>query len=201
MKRVFRSLALVLAAAVAIIYWVASRPQIQLPTEDSVVQVDSTGARSGGQKASTEMKDRVAPDISVQTYSAANEKLSKFKGQMVVLNFWATWCQPCVEELPSLVKLAEYGKSKGFSVVAISVDENWELIDNLFKRLNLGAVKSSPLRVLRDVSGAGAEAFGTNQFPETFVIDRQFVIQKKYVGARDWMAKGSLDELAGMGVK
>ncbi|MGC1961561.1 MAG: TlpA disulfide reductase family protein, partial [Candidatus Sulfotelmatobacter sp.] len=62
-----------------------------------------------------------APDFTVRD-SERTVRLSQFKGQVVVLNFWATWCPPCIEEMPSLVQMQERMKSKGVTVLAVSVD-------------------------------------------------------------------------------
>jgi cytochrome c biogenesis protein CcmG/thiol:disulfide interchange protein DsbE len=98
-----------------------------------------------------------APDFTVRD-SAGSVTLSQLKGQVVVLNFWATWCPPCIEEMPSLVQMQQRMKQKGVTVLAVSVDADQ---------------KSNAL-------------YGTFKFPETYVIDRGGVVRRKFIGAVDW---------------
>ena len=120
-----------------------------------------------------------APDFTVQD---ADRKitLSEFHGQVVVLNFWATWCAPCVEEVPSLVEMQRRLKAKGVTVLAVSVDVN----DNAYKQF----VKDHNVHLLtvRDGSQKSSDLYGTFKFPETYIIDRNGVMRRKFIGAVDW---------------
>jgi len=120
-----------------------------------------------------------APEFTVQ--DAQNKiALSQYRGQVVVLNFWATWCAPCVEELPSLVEMQRRMKPKGVTVLAVSVDVD----DNAYRRF----VKDHNVNLLtiRDPGQKSSALYGTHLFPETYVIDRNGVMRRKFIGAVDW---------------
>jgi len=120
-----------------------------------------------------------APDFTVQ--DAQNKiTLSQYRGQVVVLNFWATWCAPCVEELPSLVEMQRRLKAKGVIVLAVSVDVD----ESAYRKF----VKDHSVNVLtvRDPDQKSNSLYGTSLFPETYVIDRNGLMRRKFIGAVDW---------------
>jgi len=120
-----------------------------------------------------------APDFTVQD-SQNKVTLSQFHGQVVVLNFWATWCAPCVEEIPSLVEMQRRMKAKGVTVLAVSVDVDEGAYKQFVKDHNVN------LMTVRDPSGKSNGLYGTFKFPETYVIDRNGVMRRKFIGAVDW---------------
>ncbi len=120
-----------------------------------------------------------APDFTVQD-SERKVTLSQLKGQVVVLNFWATWCPPCIEEMPSLLDMQRKMKDKGVTVLAVSIDDDAGayhkfLIDH---RVDLLTV--------RDDRHASNALYGTFKFPESYIIDRNGVMRRKFIGAVDW---------------
>jgi cytochrome c biogenesis protein CcmG/thiol:disulfide interchange protein DsbE len=129
-----------------------------------------------------------APDFTVHD-SNHTVTLSQFKGQVVVLNFWATWCPPCIEEMPSLVLMQQRMKSKGVTVLAVSVDAD----ENLYRRF-LRDHNVSLLSV-RDADQKSNELYGTFKFPETYIIDRNGVVRRKFIGAVDWTEPEVIDFL------
>jgi cytochrome c biogenesis protein CcmG/thiol:disulfide interchange protein DsbE len=121
----------------------------------------------------------VAPDFTVQ--DAQNKiTLSQYRGQVVVLNFWATWCPPCVEEMPSLVEMQRRMKAKGVTVLAVSVDLDESAYKQFLKDHNVS------LLTVRDPEHKSSELYGTFKYPETYVIDRGGVMRRKFIGAVDW---------------
>ena len=116
--------------------------------------------------------------------------LSNFRGKVVVLNFWATWCPPCVEETPSLVQMQDRLKDKGVTVVAVSVDAD----ESAYRRF----IKDHKMNLLtvRDADQKSNSLYGTSMFPETFVIDRQGVVRRKFIGAVDWNSQEITDFLS-----
>ncbi len=120
-----------------------------------------------------------APDFTVQD-SHNKVTLSQFRGQVVVLNFWATWCPPCVEEMPSLVEMQRRMKDKGITVVAVSIDVD----ENAYKKF----VKEHGVNLLtvRDPEQKTPILYGTHGWPETFIIDRNGVMRRKFIGPVDW---------------
>jgi peroxiredoxin len=106
-----------------------------------------------------------APDFALKTHDGQEVKLSSLRGRVVLVNFWATWCPTCVVEEPSLERLATQMKNKPFSLLAVSVDENWDLVRQHFP-------KGSAMTVLLDKDKKVPQAYGTEKFPESFLIDR-----------------------------
>jgi peroxiredoxin len=116
--------------------------------------------------------------------------LSQYRGQVVVLNFWATWCAPCVEEVPSLVEMQRRLKAKGVTVLAVSVDVDQDAFQQFVKNHNVNLV------TVRDPSGKSNQLYGTFRFPESYIIDREGVMRRKFIGAVDWTAPEITDFLS-----
>ncbi|MGP8260423.1 MAG: TlpA family protein disulfide reductase [Acidobacteriaceae bacterium] len=119
----------------------------------------------------------------VQTVS-----LASLRGHTVVLNFWATWCLPCVEELPSL--MAMHHRLPQITILAISQDDDPAayrqfLLDNHVDFLTL-----------RDPSARVPHLYGTIKIPETYIIDRKGILRRKFVSAQDWTSPEVLDYLS-----
>lgn len=120
---------------------------------------------------------KVAPAF-VMSDGRETVDLSLFRGKVVVLNLWASWCAPCVEELPSLLALQK--KMPGLVVVAVSTDQ-----DDVVYRKFLVQHHVDVLTV-RDADQKVNALYGTVQIPETYIIDRQGVMRRKFIGAQDW---------------
>jgi cytochrome c biogenesis protein CcmG/thiol:disulfide interchange protein DsbE len=120
-----------------------------------------------------------APDFSLQD-SGRTIALHDFQGKVVVLNFWATWCPPCVEEMPSLVNLQRQVKDKGVTVLAVSVDVDQEAYQKFLKDHGIDFL------TVRDPDQKSNTLYGTFKFPETYIIDRQGVVRRKFIGPVDW---------------
>ena len=120
-----------------------------------------------------------APDFVVQD-SDRKVALHDFRGQVVVLNFWATWCPPCVEEMPSLIEMSQRVKPKGVTVVGVSIDVDQAAYNNFLKQHNVAFL------TVRDPDQKSPSLYGTTGWPETFIIDRQGVLRRKFVGPVDW---------------
>ena len=130
-----------------------------------------------------------APQFTVQD-SDRKIALSDFKGKIVVLNFWATWCPPCVEEMPSLIQMQQRMKDKGVIVLAVSVDADKNNYDQFLKEHNV------TLLTVRDADQKSNDLYGTFKFPETYIIDRSGVVRRKFIGAVDWNQTDVLDYLS-----
>lgn len=122
-----------------------------------------------------------APDFTVQD-SDRRVTLSQFRGQVVLLNFWATWCPPCDEELPSLINLQEHARAKGVVVLGISIDVDGDAYHRFLKERDVNFV------TVRDPEQKISAIYGTHGWPETYIIDRQGVLRRKVVGPIDWTA-------------
>jgi peroxiredoxin len=121
-----------------------------------------------------------APDFTLPTLSQDSLSLHDFGRQVVVLNFWATWCPPCVQEAPSLERFAEQMRLRSVAVIGVSVDEDGAALQTFVAQQHL----SFP--ILRDPNQSVANRYGTFQFPETYIIDQNGKVAEKLIGAVDW---------------
>lgn len=133
----------------------------------------------------------MAPDFTIQD-SDRTLTLSQYRGQVVVLNFWATWCPPCVEEMPSLVEVQRRMRAKGVTVLAVSVDVDEKAYHSFLKDHHVDLI------TVRDSSQKNANSYGTFKFPETYVIDRNGRMRRKFLGAIDWTSPDILEFLGKM---
>jgi peroxiredoxin len=122
-----------------------------------------------------------APDFALKDWSGREVKLSSLRGQVVLVNFWATWCPTCVVEMSSMERLVELERGKKFHLLAVSVDDDWPPIRKFF-------AKGTSLDVVLDSSRAIPTAWGTKQFPESFLVDKDGIIRYYIVSNRDWSA-------------
>ncbi len=104
--------------------------------------------------------------------------LASLRGQVVLLNLWASWCAPCVEELPSLLALQQQVPT--LKIVAVSLDQ-----DDAVYRAFL-ARHAVHLSTVRDPDGKVNALYGTAQIPETYIIDREGILRRKFVSAQNW---------------
>ena len=120
-----------------------------------------------------------AKDFSLQD-SDRRVNLNQFRGQVVVLNFWATWCPPCVEELPSLMNMQDRLRGRGVVVLGVSIDVDQDAYHRFLKQ------RSVNFLTVRDPEQKVAAMYGTAGWPETYIIDRQGVMRRKFIGPVDW---------------
>ena len=130
----------------------------------------------------------VAPDFTVHD-SEHKVTLSELRGKVVVLNFWASWCQPCIEETPSLLDMQHKMRDKGITVLAVSIDDDDDSYHKFLKNFRVD------LLTVRDPNKASNAMYGTFKFPETYVIDRNGVMRRKFIGAVDWTTPEVLEFL------
>jgi cytochrome c biogenesis protein CcmG, thiol:disulfide interchange protein DsbE len=122
-----------------------------------------------------------APDFTLKD-ADRTVKLSDYRGQVVVLNFWASWCPPCVVETPSLVKMEDRLKGKGVVVLGVSEDVDEAAYRRFLERYNM----NPNIVTVRDPSAKTKALYGTVLIPESFVIDRTGVVRRKFVSSVDW---------------
>jgi peroxiredoxin len=124
-------------------------------------------------------------DLNKQSFS-----LKKQQGKIVFINFWATWCPPCVYEMPAMEKLHKEMKGKDFLMVAVSVDDNKKVISDFVKKHKL------TFTIIHDIDKKILELYSTlgiYGFPTTFIIDKQGFIMAKIDGEREWDNQDSLN--------
>lgn len=130
-----------------------------------------------------------APEFSVTTHTGRQITQTNFGGKLLVLNFWATWCAPCIEEMPSLNQFARELAPAGVVVLGVSIDKN----ESAYKRF-LQQHKVSFLAA-RDENADIPTEYGTFRWPETYVIDRSGKVVIKHVGPRNWMDPAIVQEV------
>ncbi len=121
-----------------------------------------------------------APDFSVVTDAGRRISPRDFGGRLLVLNFWATWCPPCIAEIPSLDQFGRRFAKEGVVVLAISVDQDERAYREFLAQRRVSFLTA------RDPSAAISAAYGTFKYPETYVIDASGRIVQKYIGPRAW---------------
>lgn len=104
--------------------------------------------------------------------------LSKLRGRVVVLNLWATYCAPCIEELPSLLALQR--QMPDLAIVAVSMDQDPDVYRKFLVQHHVD------LLTVRDEEQRVNALYGTAQIPETYIIDKQGVMRRKFIGAQNW---------------
>ena len=129
-----------------------------------------------------------APDFAFPDINGNMVSLSDFKGKVVLLNIWATWCLPCVEEMPSMEKLYKKLENEGLEILAVSIDEaGAEVVRPFMKNHRLS------FTALTDTEGKTKSLYQITGVPESFIIDRDGIIVEKIIGPRDWATSGAIN--------
>lgn len=128
----------------------------------------------------TPKEDLQAIDFNLKDLTGRPSSLSAYKGKVVLLNFWATWCGPCRAEIPSMEQLYTELKDEGFTIVAVNSQEPLEQVSAFVDDMGM----SFP--VLLDSTGRVGAAYGVRAIPTTYIIDPQGAIRGRMVGTRDW---------------
>jgi peroxiredoxin len=121
-----------------------------------------------------------APEFTLKDSANHAVSLASLRGKVVFLNFWASWCGPCREEMPSLADLARQMDPRDTVFLAVSVDDEWSAVNTL-----LGD-QVPPFRVLLDPTKQVSDSYGTHAYPESYVIGPDGKLLYKFTGARDW---------------
>lgn len=122
-----------------------------------------------------------APGFELSADTGVGVSLADYRGKYVLLNFWATWCPPCVQELPSLNTLHRQLEREGLVVLGVSVDAQADQYQSFLD--NFGVA----FPTARDPEMKIASMYGTSKYPETYLIDPEGYVVRKYVGAENWM--------------
>jgi peroxiredoxin len=138
-----------------------------------------------------------APDFTIQD-SDRSVTLSQLRGKTVVLNFWATWCLSCVDEMPSLVQMQKRMQGKDVIVLAVSVDDDANDYHKFLKdhNIDLLTVREAGERTDKGVIAPVSERYGTIKVPETYIIDRDGTIRRKFIGPVDWRQQEIVEYLS-----
>jgi cytochrome c biogenesis protein CcmG/thiol:disulfide interchange protein DsbE len=139
----------------------------------STREQDSAGPVDEGQ---------AAPDFRFKDQSGQQFSLSDFRGKVVLVNFWATWCSPCREEIPSLESLLRQMAPNNLKMLALSVDDSWAPINEFMRESGVA------LPVYADFDRQISTRYGTFKFPETYVVNKKGKVVLKVIGSTEWAA-------------
>ena len=120
---------------------------------------------------------KTAPDFNLPN-GAKSIRLADYRGKVVMVNFWASWCGPCIEETPALVQL--HHERPDIAILGISIDEDPGAYQRFLERFHVDYT------TVLDPAQTVAKMYGTDGWPETYIIDRKGIIQRKVVGDPDW---------------
>ncbi len=132
-----------------------------------------------------------APDFNLQDLQGRAHRLSEFRGKVVFLNIWATWCPPCRMEMPSMEHLYQRLKGRDFVMLAVSEDDDGRAsVQRFVDEMRL------TFPVLIDPDGVVPGRYGVTGYPETFIIDREGRVIQHTIGPEDWESEGSYQYFA-----
>ena len=140
----------------------------------------SSGPTTAEAAVKSEKERKQAPDFALKDANGATVHLSDYKGKVVLLDFWATWCGPCKIEIPWFIEFEQTLKDKGFSVVGVSMDEDgWNVVKPYLveRRVNY--------RILLGNDQVAQAYGGVDSLPTTFIIDRSGRIASVHVGLEE----------------
>jgi thiol-disulfide isomerase/thioredoxin len=135
------------------------------------------------------MIDKRAPDIEFELPSGKKTALSRQKGRVILINFWASWCGPCMEEMPSLRMLENHFSSKGFALFAFNIEETKESVR--------GVIPSElfPENLIFEFNKSHMRPYDVRSIPLSVLIDRYGLIREVFAGPRNWMDTGIIKEI------
>jgi thiol-disulfide isomerase/thioredoxin len=144
------------------------------------VELTELEARLGNLGFQIPKEELQAIDFTLQDLAGRETSLSAFRGKVVFLNFWATWCGPCTAEIPSMEQLYTELKDQGFTIVAVNSQESAEQVSAFVQEVGM----SFP--VLLDSAGKAGATYTVRAIPTTYIIDPQGSIRGRMVGTREW---------------
>lgn len=130
--------------------------------------------------------------LTLNTFDDKLIDISKYKGRVILLNFWASWCRPCVKEIPSLVRLQQQFDQDDFNIITINVGESKEQIVEFMKKVKL------ELPIMLDADGQAVKDWGVYAYPSSLVLDRKGVIRYAYLGALEWDSQSIINTIKGL---
>ncbi|MEK6655930.1 MAG: TlpA disulfide reductase family protein [Nitrospirota bacterium] len=136
--------------------------------------------------ASVPQTGQQAPDFTLKDATGKGITLSSYKGRVVMINFWATWCPPCRQEMPSMEMLFQEYNKKGFEILAISSDSQGEKIVKPFMEFY-----ELSFTALMDTDGKVHSVYAVTAIPTTYIVDKKGAIAQKIMGPKDWKDKDS----------
>jgi len=161
----------------------ASSPEVSLPNQKEPTSTSKVELPTGEKSTQELPKEKIAklgiklaPNFSLQSLNGGIIRLSDFKGKVIILDFWATWCPPCRAEIPHFVELYKRYKNKGFQMLGVALDNSMDPVENFKEEYNVNYPLLIPNREV--VKDYGPIAY----IPTTFIISPEGYIYKKYIG-------------------
>lgn len=140
--------------------------------------------------AAETLAPRPSPALTFSRADGTEHSLGELRGKVVMVHFWATWCEPCRRELPGLLSLAErLRRERGFELIAVSVDDEWPEIRSFFD----GKI---PEMIVRPTASEVHRQFGASTLPDTYLVNGRSEIVMRYAGARDWTTEHAARQLS-----
>jgi len=135
----------------------------------------------------------VAPDFQLEDTEGNKVSLSDLRGKVVMVNLWATWCPPCIEEMPSMERLHEVMAGEDFVMLAINTEQNGRTVVPEF-------LQKTPYTfpILYDDKGVVQKLYGVYKFPESFIVGKDGKVVEKVIGPFDWSSAKTINYLKGL---
>jgi thiol-disulfide isomerase/thioredoxin len=146
--------------------------------------VAAAGDGSGGDDGTS-----VAPAMQLKNLKGEQRTLADFRGKVVLVNFWASWCPPCISEMPALKRLSQSMADRSFALLAVNVAEGRGIVQRF------ASLEESGIELLRDVDGKVAKDWGVEVYPTSVIVDGLGRRQATIVGETDWDAQALYDRL------
>ncbi|EEZ80790.1 MAG: thioredoxin [uncultured Candidatus Thioglobus sp.] len=127
--------------------------------------------------------------LKLKTFDDQILDINSYKNQVVLLNFWASWCKPCVKEIPSLMRLQQTFKNHSFQIVTINVGESKKDMVDFLKKVKL------ELPIMLDIDGQAVKDWDVYAYPSNFVLDKDGVIRYAYHGALEWDSEAIINTI------
>jgi cytochrome c biogenesis protein CcmG, thiol:disulfide interchange protein DsbE len=143
---------------------------------------ETSGPAASSPEEFSATRPKKAPSFELEDSSGRSVKLEELRGNVVLVHFWASWCPPCLDELPAFIDLANDFKGRAVRLVAVTLDEKWEDAQKILSSKSLPPNALS----LMDQEGKTADQFGSFQFPESYLLTPDLEIVAKWVGPQDW---------------
>lgn len=153
----------------------------------AILLLTSCGEQQPGKGAA--VVGQPAPTFTLTDLQGKKWNLADLRGKVVFLNFWATWCQPCLKEMPSMAALNKQLPPGSFQMITVLFNDRPEIAWNLARRMGF----SFPILV---DDGVASRQYGLTGVPETYIIDPQGILREKFIGPEEWNSQAALDLLA-----
>ena len=156
----------------------------------AVYLVSSKSSRPPSEVLKSVVVADVAPDFQLEDTKGNEVSLSELRGKIVLINFWATWCPPCIEEMPSMERLNEVLAGDDFVMLAINTEENGRNVVPAF-------LEKTPYTfpILYDDKGVVQKRYGVYKFPESFIVGKDGKVVEKIIGPLDWSSPKTISYL------